>query len=1092
MRLFQQLFFLVLFSLSVIDAQGQIDSSLYQAIVQNDLGGVEEALKMGVDINATDENGANSLMWAVYKGDVKMVKYFKNQGATVPSKGTIPIQNGGYYGNLTGIAAGEGKLEILKFLLDDFKISIDEKEYNAEQDTTNGWTALQWGAALKKVNVVDYLTTQQADTILAYSELSSFYQWQNKLPRAIALVKTAKAEIAKHQGMLSSNYGSAINDLATLYLAIGQYQEAKLLFQEAKHIFVEVFGKQHYSYAVITGNLASVFDKMGEYEKAEALSQESKDMYALVLGKEHPNYALATNNMAFLYQKKGNYQKAEALYLEAKELFAKTYGKEHPNYATSLNNLGFLYENIGSYKKSEQFYQEAITIQAKVLGKEHPDYGYTINNLAYLYKKMGKYEEAASLYQEAKEIFANSFGKENVDYAMSLNNLGELNQKIQNFDKAEELFKEALDITTKVLGKEHSRYGLALNNLGYFYLKMGKFQEAKSLFLEAKDLYAKVWGKEHFDYVYTLNNLAQLYKKMGEYDKAATYLLEFFSLKKNLINQAFNFLSEIEKQKYLNRNFESNRNMLYSFPFNYDQSIQSVKNLQYDLALFSKGIQLNTSQATKSFIFEQADTLTKAGYYDLLNIRRKLVKEYEKPLAQRADVKTLESKQDSLEKILAKASATFREEIALSKATYLDVQKTLGPEEAAIEFVHFNFTNLERTDSILYAAAVLLPDAKQVQYIPLFEEKVLGKTLKNDNERKAAYVEKLYSNMERGNPLRKQINLYDLIWSPLDSLLNGVKTIYYSPSGILHRLNLAAIALDEETIVADKYHLINLSSTRSLAIKPENKAINNTAYIVGGINYEYDSTAIAQVNIEVDSLGAQKGSGSFAYVDRGLRGETWNYLKWTQKESSSITTLLNQEGYEVNNVEGFAATEESFKQLGIHTKSPKVIHLATHGFFFPDPVDSLQIKTNEPIFKLSEHPMLRSGLLFAGANRVWSGAASATSQEDGILTAMEISNSNLSNTELVVLSACETGLGDIQGSEGVYGLQRAFKKAGAKYLIMSLWQVPDRETSVFMTTFYKNWLEDKMTIPAAFNKTQKEMRDRFFNPYQWAGFVLIE
>ena len=128
----------------------------------------------------------------------------------------------------------------------------------------------------------------------------------------------------------------------------------------------------------------------------------------------------------------------------------------------------------------------------------------------------------------------------------------------------------------------------------------------------------------------------------------------------------------------------------------------------------------------------------------------------------------------------------------------------------------------------------------------------------------------------------------------------------------------------------------------------------------------------------------------------------------------------------------------------------------------------------------------------AGANRVWEGAEALANEEDGILTAMEISQMNLSNTELVVLSACETGLGDIQGSEGVYGLQRAFKKAGAKYLIMSLWQVPDKETAAFMTTFYENWLEKKMTIRTAFDQAQKEMRKKYKKPHQWAGFVLIE
>ena len=206
---------------------------------------------------------------------------------------------------------------------------------------------------------------------------------------------------------------------------------------------------------------------------------------------------------------------------------------------------------------------------------------------------------------------------------------------------------------------------------------------------------------------------------------------------------------------------------------------------------------------------------------------------------------------------------------------------------------------------------------------------------------------------------------------------------------------------------------------------------------------------------------------------------------------------MQSAGVPVTVKKGYAATEESFKNIGANNSpSPGILHIATHGYFFPDP--KVQAKSNgligqnESVFKLSDHPMLRSGLIMAGGNASWQGKQTLEGREDGILTAYEISQMNLSNTELVVLSACEPGLGDIQGNEGVYGLQRAFKIAGAKYLIMSLWQVPDKQTSLLMTTFYKKWLEDKMTIPDAFHAAQKELREIGLDPYQWAGFVLVE
>jgi CHAT domain-containing protein len=206
---------------------------------------------------------------------------------------------------------------------------------------------------------------------------------------------------------------------------------------------------------------------------------------------------------------------------------------------------------------------------------------------------------------------------------------------------------------------------------------------------------------------------------------------------------------------------------------------------------------------------------------------------------------------------------------------------------------------------------------------------------------------------------------------------------------------------------------------------------------------------------------------------------------------------------------GKQASEESFKHLADNGKSPELIHIATHGFFFPeiepkkDEIEKIIFRSfeqadssiqqnisNEPAFTSSENPLLRSGILLAGASRVWNKLPEIEGVEDGTLTAYEVSNMSLSNTQLIVLSACETGLGDIKGSEGVFGLQRAFKMAGVRYIIMSLWQVPDYQTSELMELFYTNWLNG-MAIKEAFNMAQQTMRKKY-NPFYWAAFVLIE
>jgi len=413
-----------------------------------------------------------------------------------------------------------------------------------------------------------------------------------------------------------------------------------------------------------------------------------------------------------------------------------------------------------------------------------------------------------------------------------------------------------------------------------------------------------------------------------------------------------------------------------------------------------------------------------------------------------------------------------------------------------LEFIHFNISYPDVTDSTQYAALLVRPGDEYPLYITLFVEDQLNHILRADQERKADYVNELYAWADRGMVKlgSEKKSLYDLIWAKIEAAgLVGTKTVYYSPSGVLHRLNLGAIAADDETILSDKYNLVAMNSTRQLVIPPTVTTQANDALLVGGVNFEWDSVLDEQ---QEEPLLAIRSTAE-AWTESGTRGGTWSYLKWTEKEVERIASTMTTGGFKASQLTGAAATEEAIKTIGTEAASPRILHIATHGFFFPDPEISSSTRgglgEEEPVFKSSDNPMIRSGLILAGGNYAWqNGKPVSPEKEDGILTAYEISQMNLSNTELVVLSACETGLGDIQGNEGVYGLQRAFKIAGAKYLIMSLWQVPDRETMEFMTTFYRNWLEEKMTIPDAFRKTQREMRDRFYNPYSWAGFVLVE
>lgn len=983
------------------------------------------------------------------------------------------------------------------------------------------------------------LGKQHLDYAQSLASLAFAYRYMGNYEKAIPLMLEATSIRENVQGKDTPLYARSLNSLATLYCEIDNYEKAEQLWIESTTIYEKVFGKEHLDYAQSLANLALVNSNIGSFEKAEKFMLEAKSIREKVLGKEHPVYAESVHNLALLYYRMGNFEKAAPLYLEARAIWGKTRGKEHPDYFMVSYNLASLYAEMGNFKEAEQLFIESKAIREKVLGNEHPEYAQSLNGLAILYVNIGQYEKAEQLFLEAKTIWGKNpgkessryatilnnlsavytkigrfneaeslnlestaicekiFGKEHPDYAINLHNLAGVYYKMGNYQKAESVYLESIAIEEKTLGKEHPDYARTLSELALLYYVMGNYEKAEPLMLESKSIQERILGKEHPDYAKTLNNLAALYLGMSQYDRAELFFLELTMVNQALIETSVQHLSESEITKYLNT-FIRGQNQILTFA-QMDRS-KNIASACYDNTLFYKGFLLQAAGRIKQLALRDEGATEK--FNRLKGYQRRLAAQYAQPIAERdsAQIAQLENQANDLEKDLTRTVAGYGE--AIHQVKWQEVQAALQPEAAAVEFVSYRYYGKKETDSMMYAALVILPGTDQPQFIPLFEEKQLDSLLQTQGERKADYVNALYTMPERGlqpiGPSRK--SLYELIWQPLEKELASVKTIYFSPSGLLHRLNFNAIPISAEETLADHYNLVRLNSTRQLVIPAKVEIAAQDAILYGGAQYDMDSTAIATANKDYHSdLMATRGELSFSYADSTNRSGAWSYLKWTDKEVDQIQITLTAAGFQTHMRKNYAASEESFKTIGREGPSPRILHLATHGFFFPDAArrsfseGSPQAFNDQPVFKISDHPMIRSGLILAGGNYAWlTGKPIRPDMEDGIITAYEISQMNLSNTELVVLSACETGLGDIKGNEGVYGLQRAFKIAGAKYLIMSLWHVPDRQTMEFMNAFYKHWLEEEMSIPAAFKVTQLEMRDRFFDPYAWAGFVLVE
>jgi len=941
------------------------------------------------------------------------------------------------------------------------------------------------------------LGKEHPDYAQTLNSLASLYWRVGNYEKAEPFFLNSKTIREKALGKEHPDYANSLLNLGLLYWKMGNYEKAEPYYLESKAIQEKVLGKEHPDYARSLNNLANLYWGMGNYEKAVSLHLESKAIREKALGKEHPEYIESLSNLAGVNVDLGNYEKAEPLYLQVKAMREKALGKEHADYARTLSNLAVLYVRMGNYEKAEPLYLDSKAIQEKAVGKEHFDYAGVLNNLGILYWNMGNYAKAEPLYLEAKAIWEKTLGKEHSDYAKSQHSLAVLYVSMGNYAKAELLHLEAKTIREKALGKEHPLYAESLTSLANLYGNMGNYAKAEPLFLEVKAIQEKTLGKEHQYYAQTLHSLAILYWFTGNFDAAKTYFWEAGKIEKSLLVKATRHLSEDEINSYTIKLVnELNRN------FSFAQIQPAVSPVCYDNTLFYKGFLINASAHINKLA--STDPASSESYNRLKSYHRRLAAEYAKPIAERKNVAELEEKANTLEKELTRIVAGFGE--ALRQVNWQEVQAALQPGEAAIEFIRFHYHNPHPTDSTLYAALLVKPGMASPAFIGLFEEKQLDALLAPLAEHGSGGLNELYGG-QAGQ------SLYRLLWPPLEPHLAGVKTVYYSPAGLMHRLNVSAIAVAEGAILADRHELVCLGSTRQLVIAPAyaftrqnldgggKASAGKTATIFGGIQFDMDSTAYpVQPDLPDDDFVNRRGL-SFGQTDstlRNNRGDNWHYLKWSEREADNVQKILANSGVAVEVRKGWQATEEAFKQIGnpANGGAPRILHISTHGFFFPDPKEAANLGPStadrEPVFKISDHPMIRAGLILAGANHAWKTGQPLGNREDGVLTAYEISQLDLRNTDLVVLSACETGLGQIEGNEGVYGLQRAFKIAGAKHLVMSLWQVPDYQTQELMTAFYSNMLEKKMPVRQALYAAQEEMRQKRYEPYYWAGFVLVE
>lgn len=788
--------------------------------------------------------------------------------------------------------------------------------------------------------------------------------------------------------------------------------------------------------------------------------------------------------MAYMYV--GDYNNSEKTYLSAALLLENQNLQSEKAYRMILDALAVLYVQLQNYEKAIAYNTQAKTLYEKALDFGE-DYVRCVSNCALCHNGLGHNTTAKMMLnvalRQAKQNLSDSTaisgtlkdlnqlsGKpldtkkidENyyiqtriIPYVALLSNSAKVYSELGYFSDALRAIKESIKVSEEYELKE----ALPYNNMGMLYFYKSKFPQSVEWFLKSYELCKTPYESDEIG----MNAALGLY--LSNDTKASTFSAEVSEKMRRNIQDMFAFMSGEERATYW-KHFENYLPMLNLII--YESGNTDAYGAIYDNILEAKGLLLRSTNAIRDAVLNSGNESDIADYIRIGQLKQQLL--HEKDDETRSAIK---KEIETIDKRLTQHVNAFSDFVSSKNIHWEDVRAALSKDNAAIEF--YNIPLIWGIDSIQtmdgeprYCAVILRRGYKYPHIIPLCKESQLEELNQED--------------------LYETDSIYNLIWQPLQEELKGVKNIFFAADRELHKIGIEYAPVSENMNIGDKYNLYRLSSTRILA-ENRNKGAKETAVLYGGLKYDLGK----------EELIAESRSGDYhpTSTSRAFTAESSRYgvryLPGTLKEVEEISQNFKNQPRLITDITG---TEESFKSLA---GSPiDIIHLATHGFFWSEEDANKRSyvtflnPNNRGQQSEEDYALTRSGLFFSGANIGLQGEALPDDVEDGVLTALELSNMNLGRVDMVVMSACESGLGETSG-EGVFGLQRGFKLAGANTLLMSLWKVDDTATQKLMTEFYRNYLSGKskqesLTLAQQFLRNDPEYSD----PEYWAAFILLD
>lgn len=888
------------------------------------------------------------------------------------------------------------------------------------------------------------------------SSLASGYVEQAKYPEALELQQRCLAMMVKRYGAESPQAAIISGNLAQVYKALGDEKEAERLYRRAIAI-QERTPEQKGSLSVTLMNLATILSNRGEYTLAEPTLRRSIELAEQVHGKSHFEVALIRNNLGVLYQAIGQYPQAEAVHREVLKSVEAALGENHPSVARSLNNLGIVLEKQKRFEEAERCYRRALRIRQVALGEDHPDTVIGMETLSNFLVQQGAFEEAETLIRQGLAFRKQRFGNDHPEVASSLMGLGFLRVRQNRLDEALEFYQQSLSLRQRILDPTHPDIGYSHAAVAGVLAEQGKTKAAGESYLESRKALRRYIGS-------VLPGLSE--------------------------PEQLTFLKEVDERIFHN-----------AIGLALQSSDTDIHELTAEFVLNGKGVAQEALAQRALMAWDRSDPELTIVVNRMRAIRRRLaslmhVGGREDSAAVRESVAALVKEEEKCSKeLLAKSgrNAASSEWVELARI------RTFVPDDAVlVEIVRvsgFDFRKNELMPARDRYGAWLIPSAgpDRVQFVDLGDVERIEAAVRKARESLNGSLETIRESgeQEAEAALRPDLEaLSRLILQPLIEKLKDRQTILLSPDSLLWLVPWSALPAGDVPYAIERFDIRYLVSGRDL-VHSELAVSEERPILIADPNFDLEPKDVRAAAQRL--YGARNPiSPRPGEVPSGTsRLGTAPRLPGTRAEAEAISPQVKSyAGLEPYVYTDEYALEAVFKGL----RRPRVLVVSTHGFFQGDdaagpPGNPAPHDTARPAVV---NPLVRCGLLLTGCNKPEVGAADV---DDGILTGIEIIETDLRGTDLVVLSACETGVGAIRNGEGVAGLRQAFQLAGARSVVATLWQIPDRETTRLMTSFFTRLAQSGAKSPAlreaqlAIIRSRRD-RNAAAHPFFWAAFTL--